>query len=61
MRCTRCGWPTDEARTLSTHRTSEGWVRYRLCVCGAVSIQHLELADTGVSEQGVHATAGTES
>lgn len=39
MRCARCGWPVDEARTVSSHVTSEGWVRYRRCVCGAVFVQ----------------------
>jgi hypothetical protein len=39
MRCARCGWPADEAQVLSTHHTSEGWVRYRRCVCGTMSIQ----------------------
>ena len=24
---------------LSTHHTSEGWVRYRRCPCGAIAIQ----------------------
>jgi hypothetical protein len=39
MRCERCGWPADEATVLSTHPTSQGWVRYRRCVCGTLSIQ----------------------
>jgi hypothetical protein len=39
MRCERCGWPVDEATVLSTHSTSQGWVRYRRCVCGTLSIQ----------------------
>ncbi|HLU55061.1 MAG TPA: hypothetical protein VKZ81_06335 [Pseudonocardia sp.] len=43
MRCTRCGWPSDEAAVLSTHRTSEGWVRYRRCICGDVSIELVTL------------------
>ncbi|HVH24324.1 MAG TPA: hypothetical protein VNA11_17895 [Pseudonocardia sp.] len=28
---------------LSTHHTSQGWVRYRRCVCGAVSIELVTL------------------
>ncbi|HYH32142.1 MAG TPA: hypothetical protein VD903_17350 [Pseudonocardia sp.] len=24
---------------LSTHPTSQGWVRYRRCVCGSISIE----------------------
>jgi hypothetical protein len=43
MRCERCGWPVDEAAILSTHSTSQGWVRYRRCVCGTVSIQLVTL------------------
>jgi len=43
MRCPRCGWPSDEAAVLSTHHTSQGWVRYRRCVCGAVSIELVTL------------------
>lgn len=43
MRCARCGWPGDEAEVLSTHHTSEGWVRYRRCVCGTVSIELVTL------------------
>jgi hypothetical protein len=30
---------------LSTHHTSQGWVRYRRCVCGAVSIELVTLGD----------------
>jgi hypothetical protein len=36
---------------LSTHHTSQGWVRYRRCVCGDVTIQLVTLgpaADTQV-------------
>jgi hypothetical protein len=44
-RCTRCGWPTDSAAVLSTHHTSEGWVRYRRCVCGSVAIELVHLDD----------------
>ena len=43
MRCTRCGWPSDEAAVLSTHHTSQGWMRYRRCVCGDVSIELVTL------------------
>jgi hypothetical protein len=39
MRCPRCGWPADEASLLSTHHTSEGWVLYRRCICGAVMVE----------------------
>jgi hypothetical protein len=28
-----------EAGVLSTHHTSEGWVRYRRCACGHTSIE----------------------
>lgn len=38
MRCAQCG-RAGAATTLSTHLTSEGWVRYRRCACGAVSIE----------------------
>ena len=43
MRCARCGWPTEEAKVLSTHSTSEGRVRYRRCVCGTMSVQLVTL------------------
>ena len=43
MRCTRCGWPSEEATVLSTHSTSQGWIRYRRCVCGTVSIELIRL------------------
>jgi hypothetical protein len=43
MRCARCGWPGGEATVLSTHHTSEGWVRYRRCICGAVTIELVTL------------------
>ncbi|MHA6629309.1 hypothetical protein ACU61A_28065 [Pseudonocardia sichuanensis] len=39
MRCAQCGWPSDETEVLSTHPTSQGWVRYRRCVCGRVAIE----------------------
>ncbi|WP_219412901.1 hypothetical protein [Pseudonocardia nigra] len=53
MRCRHCGWPGDEAEVLSTHATSEGWVRYRRCVCGAVSIELVRLAGPGVRAEPV--------
>ena len=43
MSCPQCGWPTDESTVLSTHHTSQGWIRYRRCVCGTVSIQLVTL------------------
>lgn len=43
MRCAQCGWPSDEAVVLSTHHTSQGWVRYRRCVCGTVAIELVTL------------------
>jgi hypothetical protein len=46
MRCAHSGWPGAEAAVLSTHHTSEGWVRYRRCVCGVVSIELIRLDDT---------------
>ncbi|MEU7812180.1 hypothetical protein [Pseudonocardia sp. NPDC049154] len=42
MRCAQCG-RTAGATTLSTHHTSEGWVRYVRCACGAVSIEMLTI------------------
>jgi hypothetical protein len=42
-RCARCDRTVDEAPVLSTHHTSEGWVRYRRCPCGSVSIQLVQL------------------
>ena len=54
MRCPRCGWPTEEASVLSTHHTSQGWIRYRRCVCGAVSIELITLgANAGTSARQV--------
>jgi hypothetical protein len=50
MRCARCGWPGDETVVLSTHRTSDGWVRYRRCVCGAVAIELVTLGPAGRTE-----------
>lgn len=42
MRCAHCGRP-DETRVLSTHHVSEGWVRYRRCACGRMSIELVTL------------------
>ncbi len=54
MRCAHCGWPVGEARVVSTHHTSEGWVRYRRCVCGAVAIELVTLAGaTGTQVEAV--------
>ena len=54
MRCTRCGWPSEEAAVLSTHHTSQGWIRYRRCVCGTVSIELVRLDEqAGTSAQPV--------
>jgi hypothetical protein len=47
MRCAKCGWPQSEARTMSTHHTSEGWVRYKRCACGGVSIELVTPAPVG--------------
>jgi hypothetical protein len=37
-RCPRCGWPADDL-SASAHRTSEGVVTYRRCVCGSWIVQ----------------------
>ncbi|GEL18582.1 hypothetical protein [Pseudonocardia asaccharolytica] len=37
--CAQCGLPSEETHVLSTHHTSEGWVRYRRCVCGEVTVE----------------------
>lgn len=63
-RCTRCGWPADQTRVLSTHPTSQGWTRYRRCVCGDVSIELVRLATETAAPAGalrvdaVHDVAG---
>jgi Pyruvate/2-oxoacid:ferredoxin oxidoreductase delta subunit len=58
MRCAQCGWPVDEAAVLSTHHTSEGWVRYRRCVCGAVAIEMVRLGGgTGMQVEPVREPA----
>jgi hypothetical protein len=60
MRCAQCGWPGDEATVLSTHRTSEGWVRYRRCICGAVTIELVTLDGTvGTQVEPVRELAAT--
>ena len=46
MRCAQCGWPSDEMRVISTHHTSQGWVRYRRCICGNVNIELVQLGAT---------------
>jgi hypothetical protein len=58
MVCARCGWPSDEATILSTHHTSQGWVRYRRCVCGTVSIELVTLNDRAGTEARPLATHG---
>jgi hypothetical protein len=58
VRCAQCGWPNDEAKVLSTHQTSQGWVRYRRCVCGSVTIELVTLAKAGTQVKPVGA-AGT--
>ncbi|MEV4313452.1 hypothetical protein [Actinocrispum sp. NPDC049592] len=45
-RCPQCGWPAHELPA-SEHRTSEGVVSYRRCVCGSWIIQ-LERTVTAV-------------
>jgi hypothetical protein len=58
MLCAHCGWPVGEAAVLSTHHTSEGWVRYRRCVCGAVAIELVRLrAGRGTEVQPVREPA----
>ncbi|MDT7686434.1 MAG: hypothetical protein QOG57_6744 [Pseudonocardiales bacterium] len=39
MQCTACGWPLAETSVVSAHRTSEGLVCYRRCVCGRITIR----------------------
>lgn len=56
MRCVHCGWPGGQMRVLSTHHTSQGWVRYRRCVCGAVAIELVTLDGSA----GTHAEAVRE-
>ena len=60
MRCAQCGWPNDEAEVLSTHPTSQGWVRYRRCVCGTVAIELVTLGgQTGTEVETVREPAET--
>jgi hypothetical protein len=59
MRCARCGWPSEEAAVLSTHATSQGWVRYRRCVCGEVAIELVTLGPaTGTQVRPLRESAG---
>ncbi|MGQ0482304.1 MAG: hypothetical protein ACT4O0_14935 [Pseudonocardia sp.] len=40
MHCPACGWPQAETYSVvSTHSTSEGWVRYLRCPCGRLVVQ----------------------
>jgi len=39
MGCAECGWPLAETELVSTHRTSEGVISYRRCMCGRITIQ----------------------
>ena len=60
MRCAQCGWPSNEAAVLSTHQTSEGWVRYRRCVCGDVTIELVTLGPAaGTTVESVREQAET--
>ncbi|MGC7096407.1 hypothetical protein ACPZ19_17155 [Amycolatopsis lurida] len=34
-RCPRCGWPAEETTPDSRHRTGDGTLCYRRCVCGS--------------------------
>jgi hypothetical protein len=62
MRCAQCGWPSDEAAVVSTHQTSEGWVRYRRCVCGTVAIELVTLGPrAGMQVEPVQEPAETVS
>ena len=58
MRCAQCGWPNEEAEVLSTHSTSQGWVRYRRCVCGTVTIELVTLAPRGMQVEPVGEATG---
>ena len=39
LRCGHCGWPLEDTPALSIHRTSEGPISYRRCVCGRISLE----------------------
>jgi hypothetical protein len=40
MECPDCGWPDSELyEVVSTHATSQGWVRYLRCPCGRLAVQ----------------------
>jgi len=56
MRCAHCGWPTDDMPVVSTHHTSEGWVRYRRCVCGVMSIKLVTMDGMGTHAEPVRET-----
>jgi hypothetical protein len=43
---------------LSTHSTSEGWVRYRRCACGEVSIELITLGAHTTTVDAVASTSG---
>ncbi|GAY13217.1 hypothetical protein TOK_2136 [Pseudonocardia sp. N23] len=43
---------------LSTHPTSEGWVRYRRCICGEVSIELVRLGAHTTTVDPVATTSG---
>ena len=58
MRCAHCGRPTADTVSLSTHRTSEGWVRYRRCGCGSVSVELLTLGVPSPDGAGTRPGAG---
>lgn len=53
MRCAGCGWPNEESTVLSTHHTSQGWARYRRCVCGIVRIELVTLTADGIRARAV--------
>ena len=38
LHCGNCGRPIDDAPALSAHRTSQGPIGYRQCVCGRISV-----------------------
>ena len=39
LQCGNCGRALDDAPTLSSHRTSQGPIWYRRCVCGRISVE----------------------
>lgn len=36
--CVDCGWPDTDAQVVSRHRTSQGMLVWRWCVCGALQV-----------------------